>query len=127
MKWHRAFIPGNDKIACEVATYMRDHLQWGVDVEDGHITYIERSSSEWYWDTDYADDVQDQIDNMMETLGITNRTTDKLDLKFGRDSSIGKMTKLPLPKDKPRRTPAAAPALNVTGDSSLIPPPVLTL
>jgi hypothetical protein len=109
MKWHRAFIPGNEAIANEVAAYMRDNLGWGVDVEDGHITYIERSSSEWYWDSDYSDDVQDQIDNMMETLGITHRSTDKLDLKFGRESNIGKMTNLPLPKDKPRQPTASAP------------------
>lgn len=103
--WLRCFRPGNAEWAVRVAAFMREDFDWEVQVDrdENRIIHIESNNGEFDCsDIDEVDDWSNEelLNQFVSNVGVSSSRLAKLDRKFGIEtSSIGKYTKVPLPKD----------------------------
>jgi hypothetical protein len=103
--WLLAFREGNGSMATKVAHFLHQDFGWDVNFDDtlNCITYVENSYGAF--DSSDQDDIenltdQELIANLCSDLGMSSSRLQRIDNKFGTEiSSLGKYTKLPLPKD----------------------------
>lgn len=103
--WLRAFREGNRIMARNLSKFLREEFGWDVTVDDDEdrITFVE--SNYGAFDCSDADEVYDRSDHDLLNLfvsecGVSSSRLQKIDKKFCKEiSSLGKYTKLPLPKD----------------------------
>jgi hypothetical protein len=101
MKWHLAFEPGNHVIANKVAKLLQSH-GWYVDIHNGCIQYVEAQDAEgedYAWTREESHSLEENVSEFVDCLPFTNRMNQHLKLMFETSLSVGKFTKLPLPKD----------------------------
>ena len=121
MQWHKAFQLNNAVIASKVARELRSSCGFEVTIFDGHIHKITCNGSTWVWNPRYS--VAEMADQICDVLQVTRWWRDHLDHLFPEILTIGKYTKLPLPRDIVKPPPAAASSLSVKEDSRLLPLP----
>lgn len=121
MQWHRAFIPNNAVIANNVARFLRSDIGFEVSVSQGHIYEIRWGQKTWRWNSGYS--IEEMVGQICTALVVDSWWRDCLDSRFPELLTIGKYTKLPLPKDIVKPPPAAASSLSVKEDSRLLPLP----
>lgn len=102
--WLRAFRQGNASIGKRVAAFMQNEFDWEVTYSHDYecITTIHNSYGTWEEDEDDIDDMDanDLLDSLITALNMGSNRIAKLDAKFNiKIESVGKYTKLPLPKD----------------------------
>lgn len=102
--WLRAFRQGNASLAKKVTAFMREEFGWEVlySYDYGCITTVENGYGTWEEDFDDIDnmDASELLDSLRSVIHMGPSTIAKLDMKFNpKSESIGKYTKLPLPKD----------------------------
>lgn len=103
--WIRCFREGNRNMAIRVAKFLREDFGWDVSVDDDEdrIVMVESSYGNFDCsDIDEIDELNDQelLNQFASDVGLSASRLAKLDKKFGTEaSSIGRYTKVPLPKD----------------------------
>lgn len=103
MKWHLAFEPGNHVIANQVARLLQSY-GWYVDIHNGCIQYVEATDSEgddYCWSREHDYSLEENVSEFVDGLPFTNRMNQHLKTLYETSVSVGKFTKLPLPKDIP--------------------------
>jgi len=92
-------------MAIRVAKFLREDFGWDVSVDDDEdrIVMVESNYGNFDCsDIDELDDMNDQelLNQFASEVGLSASRLAKLDKKFGTESSsIGRYTKVPLPKD----------------------------
>lgn len=103
--WIRCFREGNRTMALKVAKFLRDDFGWDVNVDDDEDRIVIVESSYGTFDCSDLDDLDDMNDQELlnqfaSDVGLSASRLARLDKKFGTEaSSIGRYTKVPLPKD----------------------------
>ena len=104
-KWGRAFREGNRSMAIKVAQFLRDDFGWDVNFDDDMNCISIVESSYGTFDCSDQDEFCDMTDpellhQFASDVGLNASRLQRLDNKFGTEyTSLGKYTKLPLPKD----------------------------
>lgn len=121
MQWHKAFQLNNAVIASKVARELRTTCGFEVTIFDGHIQKIIYEGRVWVWSPLHS--VAEMADQICNALQVGDWWKDRLDNMFPEILTIGKYTKLPLPRDIVKPPPAAASSPLVKEDSRLLPLP----
>ena len=121
MQWHRAFIPNNAVIANNVARFLRSDVGFEVTVAQGHINEVRWGQKTWQWSPGHS--IEEMVHQICTALVLDRWWQECLDSRFPEILTIGKYTKLPLPKDIVNPPPAAASSPLVKEDSRLLPLP----